>query len=187
VLIVGPGVGPALAPHAAAVSQFLTSGGHAVAIGVDQEDAKSLTSKVTLAKREHIGAAFDAQRLASSFAGAGAADTLIREPRTLPLLSEGATSLGDGVLGTAGNVVFCQLAPWKFDPHATPNLKWSFRRTSVLLARVLANQGVAGATPVVVDRIHTPITSAHPEKRWLDGFYLDTPEEWDDPYRFFRW
>jgi hypothetical protein len=25
------------------------------------------------------------------------------------------------------------------------------------------------------------------EKRWLEGLYLDTPEEWDDPYRFFRW
>ena len=25
------------------------------------------------------------------------------------------------------------------------------------------------------------------EKRWLDGLYLDAPEEWDDPYRFFRW
>jgi hypothetical protein len=23
--------------------------------------------------------------------------------------------------------------------------------------------------------------------RWLEGLYLDTPEEWDDPYRFFRW
>ncbi|MCS7254770.1 MAG: hypothetical protein NZ781_12205 [Armatimonadetes bacterium] len=23
--------------------------------------------------------------------------------------------------------------------------------------------------------------------RWLTGFYLDTPQEWDDPYRFFRW
>jgi len=25
------------------------------------------------------------------------------------------------------------------------------------------------------------------EQRWLDGLYLDVPEEWDDPYRFFRW
>jgi len=25
------------------------------------------------------------------------------------------------------------------------------------------------------------------ERRWLDGLYLDAPEEWDDPYRFFRW
>ncbi len=23
--------------------------------------------------------------------------------------------------------------------------------------------------------------------RWLEGLYLDTPETWDDPYRFFRW
>jgi hypothetical protein len=23
--------------------------------------------------------------------------------------------------------------------------------------------------------------------RWLEGFYLDVPTEWDDPYRFFRW
>jgi len=23
--------------------------------------------------------------------------------------------------------------------------------------------------------------------RWLAGLYLDEPEEWDDPYRFFRW
>jgi hypothetical protein len=25
------------------------------------------------------------------------------------------------------------------------------------------------------------------ERRWLDGLYLDVPEEWDDPCRFFRW
>jgi hypothetical protein len=26
-----------------------------------------------------------------------------------------------------------------------------------------------------------------PVRRWESGFYLDRPEEWDDPYRFFRW
>jgi hypothetical protein len=25
------------------------------------------------------------------------------------------------------------------------------------------------------------------EGRWLQGLYLDKPEEWDDPYRFLRW
>ncbi len=25
------------------------------------------------------------------------------------------------------------------------------------------------------------------EGRWLEGLYLDVPEQWDDPYRFFRW
>jgi hypothetical protein len=28
-----------------------------------------------------------------------------------------------------------------------------------------------------------PTLSARP---WLEGLYMDTPEEWDDPYRFFR-
>ena len=30
------------------------------------------------------------------------------------------------------------------------------------------------------------VASGEPN-RWLHGFYLDEPEEWDDPYRFFRW
>jgi len=25
------------------------------------------------------------------------------------------------------------------------------------------------------------------EQRWLDGLYLDQPEELDNPYRHFRW
>jgi hypothetical protein len=28
---------------------------------------------------------------------------------------------------------------------------------------------------------------ARGEQRWLEGPYLDPPEEWNDPYRFFRW
>lgn len=30
-------------------------------------------------------------------------------------------------------------------------------------------------------------SATKPEKRWLSAFYLDQPEEWDDPYRFFNW
>lgn len=36
-------------------------------------------------------------------------------------------------------------------------------------------------------RFRLPVDAARGEKRWLEGLYLDTPEEWDDPYRFFRW
>ncbi len=25
------------------------------------------------------------------------------------------------------------------------------------------------------------------EGRWTTGLYLDKPQEWDDPYRLFRW
>jgi len=47
-------------------------------------------------------------------------------------------------------------------------------------------QGGAGST-VLLPRFHSPVDAAKSEKRWLDGLYLDAPEEMDDPYRFFRW
>jgi hypothetical protein len=46
--------------------------------------------------------------------------------------------------------------------------------------------GVAGSTPLL-SRFRSPVVPANAEKRWLDGLYLDQPEEWDDPYRFFCW
>jgi len=32
-----------------------------------------------------------------------------------------------------------------------------------------------------------PVAPPSTEGRWSQGLYLDQPEEWDDPYRFFRW
>ena len=60
----------------------------------------------------------------------------------------------------------------------------TFRRTSCLVTRLLGNMGVQGETPLV-ERLARPC--GEDEQRWMDGFYLDTPEEFDDPYRFFRW
>jgi hypothetical protein len=37
------------------------------------------------------------------------------------------------------------------------------------------------------NRFSSPPAAGKPEKRWLDWFYLDEPEEWDDPYRLFVW
>jgi len=50
--------------------------------------------------------------------------------------------------------------------------------------RLLANMGAAGKTPLLA---HFSRTVGEDETRWLDGLYLDVPEVWDDPYRFFRW
>ncbi|MBN1421993.1 MAG: hypothetical protein JXP34_24685, partial [Planctomycetes bacterium] len=66
------------------------------------------------------------------------------------------------------------------------NLKRTFRRASFLVTRILANLGAAGSTPIL-ERFSDPVRASKPEKRWLEGLYLDVPEEWDDPYRFFRW
>ena len=92
----------------------------------------------------------------------------------MPLITGGATVIGDGVLARAKdvNVVFCQLVPWQFDYGDKPNVKRTYRRASFLVSRLLANMGVDGDTPVLA-RFHTPVSAATPERRWLIGLYLD--------------
>jgi len=187
VLIVGPG-GKDLAAHRDAISAFLKAGGHLLAIGLTQEQADAfLPFKVSIRPAEHINAYFDPAGASSPLAGIGPADVHSRDPRTIPLMSGGAATVGDGVLAIASdaNVVFCQLAPWQYDYRNNFGLKRTFRRTSFLVMRLLGNLGVSGETPLLT-RFSTPVANDGPG-RWLQGFYLDEPEEWDDPYRFFRW
>ena len=189
VLVVGPGGGKALAPTAPAVAQGLERGGNVLAIGLDSVEANMfLPLKIATQNAEHIAAYFDSTNGRSLFAGVGPADVHNRDPRKLPLITAGVTIFGDGVLARAEgvNVVFCQIAPWQFEDDAQPNLKKTHRRASFLVTRLLANMGVDGATPVL-SRLHNPVSATSGEKRWRNGLYLDQPEEWDDPYRFFRW
>jgi len=189
VLTVGPGGGKALAANAAAIGTWLKAGGNLLAIGLDEADANSfLPSKVSMKKAEHIAAYFEPAGAKSLLAGVGPADVHNRDPRELPLISGGATVVGDGVLAKADNcnVVFCQLVPWSFDYSKQYNVKRTYRRASCLVSRLLGNMGAAGSTPLLA-RFAAGVEQAKAEKRWLDGLYLDAPEEMDDPYRFFRW
>jgi hypothetical protein len=115
-----------------------------------------------------------------------------RDPRTFDLVAGGAEVLGDGILAVAadGHVVLAQMAPWQYDYTATNpggsqayNLKRTFRRTACLTNRILGNMGVSAATPLV-ERFAKPPASA---VAWLDSFYLDKPQEFDDPYRYYSW
>ena len=81
------------------------------------------------------------------------------------------------------NVVFCQMAPWEFAGERM-NLRRTYRRISFAVNRVLSNMGVEMATPVL-ERFSKPVGKG--EERWMEGLYVDRPQEWDDPYRFFRW
>lgn len=121
-------------------------------------------------------------------AGVGPADTMNRDPREIELVSSGATPVGDGVLAVAAdaNVVFCQLVPWEFDYQKYYNRKRTFRRVSCLVTRILGNMGVDEPTPML-KRFSSPVQAAATENRWLTGFYLDQPAEFDDPYRYFPW
>jgi len=187
VLILGPGGGHALANDAAAVAAWSKSSGHLLSLGLDGKELNVLLPvKIATQPGEHIAAYFEPAGQSSILSGLGPADVHNRDPRMLPLVTSGVSIIGDGVLATSEsqNIVLCQLQPWTFDPQQQ-NTKKTFRRSSFLVSRLLANLGVAGSTPIV-KCFHTPVDKSS-EQRWLEGLYLDTPEEWDDPYRFFRW
>jgi hypothetical protein len=189
VLVLGPGCGQAFAKDASALAGFLKSGGKLLAIGLNHDDVTALLpSKVTMRKAEHISSFFEPFAVSSLLAGIGPADVHNRDPRELSLVASGAEVVGDGVLAKAetANVVFFQMPPWQFEGSQQFNLRRTYRRASFLLARLLANSGVAGSAPLL-ERFNRPVDATKTEKRWLDGLYLDQPEEWDDPYRFFRW
>jgi len=189
VLIVGPGGGQQLAGRAELIASWLETGGHLLAIGLDEVGANAfLPFRVSMRREEHICAWFEAFGMGSLLAGVGPGEIMNRDPRELSLLSAGASVVGNGVLakGEKANVVFCQVVPWEFEWQKQMNLKRTYRRASFLVDRLLANMGVAGSTPLL-GRFGEPVTGTSTGKRWLEGLYLDQPEEWDDPYRFFRW
>ncbi|MEO8425780.1 MAG: hypothetical protein ABI651_01580 [Verrucomicrobiota bacterium] len=189
VLVLGPGGGQAFAKDTTVLANFLKAGGNLLAIGLDQDDITALLPfKVTMRKAEHIASFFEPFGMSSLLAGIGPADVHNRDPRELSLVSEGATVVGDGVLAKVenANIVFLQMPPWQFASGERSNLRRTFRHVSFLLDRLLANMRVSGSTPLL-ESFHRPVDLTKTEKRWLDGLYLDQPEEWDDPYRFFRW
>jgi hypothetical protein len=189
VLIVGPGGGREIAKDKTAIAEWVKTGGNLLALGLDQLNADALLPiQVTLKTAEHISTFFGPNGVNSIFRGIGPADLHNRDPRELPLITSGGVSIGNGVLAAATNpnIVLCQLIPWQFDQNKQSNLKKTHRRTSVVVTRLLSNLGVASSTPILA-RFNTPADLGKSEKRWLDGLYLDQPEEWDDPYRFFRW
>jgi hypothetical protein len=188
VLVVGPDGGREVA-GAPTATEWIKAGGRVLALGLDQAEANSFLSiRVTTQPAEHIATWFNQLSASSPLAGVAPADVHNRDPRTLPLVREGAETYGDGVLAAAGNVVFCQLPPWRFSSTTEQfNQRRTFARTSFAVRRLLGNLGVSGSTPLL-ERFGSPVSSSLPaEARCFEGLYPTRPTEWDDPYRFFRW
>jgi len=168
VLIVGRGGGQELANDAGAVADFVRAGGHVLALGLDQSEAHALISpQVRMQTAEHIATWFRPPAFGSALAGIAPADVHNRDPQSIPLVASlGAAAdashqvLGDGVLAQDGNVVYCQLLPYALTSgqgvDEQLNVRRTFRRTSCMLNRVLANLGVRGATPLL-DHFATPL------------------------------
>jgi beta-galactosidase len=190
VLIIGPGGSQQLMSKSKDIAKWINAGGRLLAIGLNQEEVDAiLPFKIGMKKEEHISAFFEAIAINSPFAGIGPSDVHNRAPKELSLVTAGAMILGNGILANVDktNVVFCQSVPWQFDfSKEQHNIKQTYRRSSFLLSRLAANLGVESITGLL-ERFNKPLDEAKAEKRWLEGLYLDQPEEWDDPYRFFRW
>ena len=110
-----PGGGRKLAGNTPAIADFLKAGGHLLAFGLDATEANAfLPLQVGMKKAEHIAACFEPPAETACLRASEPADVHNRAPRKLPLVSAGATVLGDGVLARAqdANVVFCQLPPY---------------------------------------------------------------------------
>jgi hypothetical protein len=58
------------------------------------------------------------------------------------------------------------------------NVKRTFRNLARMTARVLGNLGAD---------MRTPLLERFAKGTGAGRLYMDTTEEWDDPYRFFRW
>jgi hypothetical protein len=189
VLVVAPGGGDVLSDHKADVREFLASGGLMLAVGLTGAEASSiLPFPVTTHRAEHIDAYFEPSPASSPLVGVGPSDVHNRAAAEIRLIATGGDLVGNGVLATAagGSVVFCQLVPWQFDDPRNYGVKATFRRTSCLVTRLLANLGAGVASPLLV-RFSDPVAPGENESRWFGGYYLEVPESWDDPYRFFRW
>ena len=153
-----------------------------LAIGLNRDELKIVFPELTVHYGEHISTFFEPFDRTSPLRGIGPADMHNRDPKDYPLVT---TGVGNGILAVTdnGRSVICSLAPWQF-PADQQSFKRTFRRTAFTLSRILGNMNADVRTPLV-SRFYGKV--GKDEQRWLNGLYIDQPEEWDDPYRFFRW
>jgi hypothetical protein len=200
-LVVGEGDQALLKDHAQDIAEWLESGGRMLVLQLDAEASNPfLPRPIQTARKEHIASCFPAPTMNSPFVGICPADLHNRVPRDYPVITAGAEIIANGMLASQPevNTIFCQFTPDDFaDAPEQLNRRRTFRRSSFLLTRLLGNLGVRPSTPLL-DRFSEPVVDQEeadqsgdqnttPAGRWRNGLYVDTPVEWDDPYRFFRW
>ena len=194
-----------LAANAAAWATWLKAGGHLLAIGLDQADADAVAARSHHEEGRTHRRLLRAVRRVSPLAGVGPADVHNRDPKEFSLVSGGATVVGDGVLATAdegqrrllptralamrlqqGEAQRQADIPPQFVPGDSVVGQHGRRGRHAVLARFSSPVKESKETPERSEK-KAEKKADNSEKRWLDGFYLDEPQDWDNPYRAFRW
>jgi beta-galactosidase len=163
-LIATPGACKVLARHNTAIARWLEKDGRVLAIELGSDEARTfLPVNVATKPSEHLATFFLPPGGTSPLAGICPADVHNRHPSRIDLVSSGATTVGDGVLATAaeGKIVFCQLAPWRYDHEKHYYSRRTFRRTACLIARLLGNLDTGGETPLLA-RFSAPLGAGGP-------------------------
>lgn len=94
-------------------------------------------------------------------------------------VTAGAEVVGNGIVATMneGRVVLCGLVPWDFEDAFHVRMTW--RRTSFILSRLLANMHVRAETPLL-DRFATPVEGDDPALSVVRNADFGGGEDGDD-------
>jgi hypothetical protein len=189
VLVVGPGAGGRLASARAALDQAVRRGLVVVALKQTPDSLQGWLPFEPIAKQE--ARTQWPMPPGRWFAGLGPSDLHWRGWRETTLV--GGPGVEPNVVSAVphgeGAFVFCQVLPTDWD-YADPYrvyLKRTHNRTAAMLSRLLANCGARSDVPTLnyLGRLVDPTDKATP--RWIRSYYLDAPEQLDDPYRYNRW
>jgi hypothetical protein len=92
VLVVAPGGGEKLSGYTNEITNFLRAGGNVLAIGLGQDEANAaLPFRARTKNAEHISTFFEPFGKNSLLSGVSPADVHNRDPRNIPLITQGAT------------------------------------------------------------------------------------------------
>ena len=125
----------------------------AAAFGLEEREARALAPRISMESREHIAAYFEPVGPGRRSPGISSADVHNRDPRNAPLVTGGATVVGDGNPGGVGGWargVCSDGAWWQFDySGGRMNVKRTFRNFARMTARLMGNLGAEMRTPLL--------------------------------------
>jgi beta-galactosidase len=184
-LVLGPDAPQTLC---AGLKDALQRGLNVLLLANTADDLKSTPVPCKWQTRTVVTSAIAPDARTGAFEGLSNAETHFDDLVTLPLLSEPAPADKEGLLAGErvgrGNLVFCQVAPWMFDPQKAPHDRTTYRRSAFLLARILANLGAPSRCPLLADwkapAVQVPSLSAG-WKGQADPQEVGLKQGWQEP------
>jgi len=171
VLVVGPGGIKTLA--AVQAGQVPTA--RVLVLGLEKKELLTEIPALQIERKEYFSGEVPPQKAGSALAGVSPAEVYDRDAREIDLITAGAEITGGGTLAVSkdGKIAFCQMVPWAFEYEKNFNLKPTYRRTSFLVSRILANLGAQAKTPLLAQFAKPLPASAEradtPNVTWLEA------------------